>query len=199
MKNLIGFGKTGKKIAISFTVLAFAGVVAAAMLTGCSGEDVDKAKEAADRIIDVVDKIDEIEKEIEDIIGEESPAVQSKVNGVIAKSASYKPPPPVKPYDTHQGQSYQEIARVGVFSGSNPPVSNPMPPMPPVIPAAMDEWPPTEISPEPYTNVTWLSGFEGVRIMEPAQPSQGCLFQNAEYGCQDYKAIINNICWNGIA
>lgn len=84
MKKLIYLDDRARKFVISVIVLAFAGVIAMGMFMGCTGEEVDRAKDTTGRIIDIIDKVDEIEREIEDIIDEEAPKESdSSVSGVM--------------------------------------------------------------------------------------------------------------------
>jgi len=65
-------------------VLIMVGVIACCALTGCTKEDVDKYRDMTDTVIDLVDEIDELEKKIEDIIGEEAPcAPDEEASGIM--------------------------------------------------------------------------------------------------------------------
>lgn len=75
MRKLISFSNKQRKVVTVLLAVSFVSVILFSCLTGCSKEDVDKARDVSGKIIDIVDEVDQIEKKIEDIIGEEAPNV----------------------------------------------------------------------------------------------------------------------------
>jgi len=92
--------KVKKEIAWAL-VVAMVAVVACCSLAGCTKEDVDKYRDITDTVIDLVDEVDELEKKIEDIIGEEAPCSPDvEVSGAMMADPPQQggmAPPPSSP------------------------------------------------------------------------------------------------------
>lgn len=84
-------GSKGRKIAVSILFMLVLAVFAFLTLTSCTKEEIDKAKDASGRIIDVIDKLDEVEKEIEEIIGEEAPISPVEKAGYVKPGRAHQP------------------------------------------------------------------------------------------------------------
>ena len=121
MKELKGLSNKGKKIVGFFIILSVLCVFALASLTGCSPESVDKAKDMSDKFIDVIDKIDEVEKDIEELIGDEAPC-ESDVKAEEVSTIVVKPIVPVCPGDRASRPIIPPTTNVGCVQGNILPV-----------------------------------------------------------------------------
>jgi len=129
--------KVKKEIAWSLVVVMLS-VIACCSLLGCTKEDVDKYRDITDTVIDLVDEVDELEKKIEDIIGEEAPkAPNVPVAGIMMADPPAQggmAPPPSSPNNIRRSTLNAHIALASTSPApAVTPPTRPLPPVPPVI------------------------------------------------------------------